>query len=113
MWGGIALTIGVLLCLLARPLWSCGRCPHMCIRRLLACMLLALVWTARPGRLAHAWQQLPDAIYARQAEARAGSLEHDAAPASFYAKHIHPILDSNCVAAMARQRQGRSAHGFL
>ncbi len=48
MWGGIALTIGVLLCLLARPWWSSGAAPRV-YPVLLACVLLVLSWTAHQG----------------------------------------------------------------
>src|SRR6202023_3063485 len=46
--GGIALTIGVLLCLLARPWWSSGTVAHV-YPVLLTCTLLALAWTAHQG----------------------------------------------------------------
>ena len=48
MWGGIVLTIGVLVCLLARPAWSSGAAPRV-YPALLGCVLLALVWTAHQG----------------------------------------------------------------
>ncbi len=48
MWGGIALSIGMLLCLLARPSWSTGAVPRI-YPALLTCVLLTLVFTAHQG----------------------------------------------------------------
>src|SRR5579863_2541726 len=48
LWGGVALTIGLLLCILSRPQWSEGGAPRL-YPSLLACVLLALVWTAHQG----------------------------------------------------------------
>ncbi len=48
LWGGIVLTIVVLMCLLARPQW-CAQSAAYTYPALLACMLIALVWTADQG----------------------------------------------------------------
>jgi uncharacterized membrane protein/mono/diheme cytochrome c family protein len=94
MAGGIAVTIGVLLCLLARPWWSLGN-VHGLYPAMLTGVLLALVWTAdQGGSITHGSNYLTQYMPA--------GLKHwtglDAPPAvSFYAKHINPILDANCV----------------
>jgi len=97
MAGGIALTIGVLLCLLARPWWSSGRVAFV-YPVLLACTLLALVWTAdQGGSLTHGANYLTQ--YMPAGLKRLTLLGPRTPPAaSFYAMHINPILDSNCVA---------------
>ncbi len=102
MWGGIALTIAVLLCALARPAWSDGKLrgsyPVM-----LAGVLLLLSWAAHQGgALTHGDKYLTEYLPAPlkhltglgkvQAQSAAGAAD------SFYARHIHPILDANCVA---------------
>ena len=96
LWGGIALTIGSILCLLARsfpPEGAKGVYPAT-----LACTLLALVWTAHQGgSLTHGssylTQYMPAAL---KRFAWPGSATPSAN--SFYAQRVDPILDSNCVA---------------
>jgi uncharacterized membrane protein len=97
MVGGIALTIGVLLCLLARPFWSLGSVPHL-YPILLCCTLLLLVWTADlGGSLTHGNNYLTQ--YMPSGLKRWAGFESQTTPAvSFYSKHIHPVLDANCVA---------------
>jgi uncharacterized membrane protein/mono/diheme cytochrome c family protein len=106
MWGGIALSIGVLLCLLARPWWVSGAEPRV-YPAMLTCVLLVLVWTAHQGgALTHGSNYLTEympstlkhwlAIRTVQADA--------AAAGSFYAKHINPILDANCVACHSAEK---------
>ena len=48
MWGGIALTIGVLFSVLLRPAWTSGSLTFA-YPLLLVCALLMLVWTAHQG----------------------------------------------------------------
>jgi uncharacterized membrane protein/mono/diheme cytochrome c family protein len=94
MWGGIALNICVLLCLLARPWWSDGRVPHV-YPAMLTGSLLALTWAAHQGgSLTHGSNYLTEYM--------PWSLKRwivmGAPPSnSFYARHINPILDTNCV----------------
>jgi uncharacterized membrane protein len=94
LWGGVVLTIVVLICLLARPQWNAqgGRYAYPA---LLACMLIALVWTAdQGGSLTHGSNYLTQYMPAGMKRVLAlGSVQPSA---SFYAKHIHPILDANC-----------------
>jgi uncharacterized membrane protein len=96
MAGGIALTIGVLLCLLARPWWSSGSVAYA-YPALLICTLLALVWTAdQGGSITHGSNYLTQ--YMPSGLKRIALLGASTPPAtSFYAKRINPILDANCV----------------
>jgi len=96
MAGGIALTIGTLVCLLARPAWSQNAVPYA-YPALLACTLLILIWTAHQGgTLTHGSNYLTQ--YMPAGMKRWSGLGAEAPTAnSFYAKHIHPIFDSNCV----------------
>ena len=93
LWGGIVLTIVVLICLFARPQWSAQGAGYV-YPALLACMLIALVWTAdQGGSITHGSNYLTQYMPAGMKRV----LALGATPsASFYAKHIHPILDSNC-----------------
>jgi uncharacterized membrane protein/mono/diheme cytochrome c family protein len=97
MAGGIALTIGVLLCLLARPWWSSGSVAYV-YPAFLTCTLLALIWTAdQGGSITHGSNYLTR--YMPAGLKRLALLGARTPPAtSFYAKHINPILDANCVA---------------
>lgn len=99
MWGGISLSIGVLLCLLARPSWASGVEPRV-YPALLVSVLLALVWTAHQGgTLTHGSGYLTEYMpgpfkrWFAPSGVNAGALN----ATSFYAKHIDPILDANCV----------------
>ena len=98
LWGGIVLTIVVLMCLLARP-HSSDRSAGYAYPTLLGCMLLALAWTAHQGgSLTHGSNYLTQYMPAGLKRMLTLETARPAAPAaSFYAKHIHPILDGNCV----------------
>jgi len=65
MWGGIALTIGLLACLLARPLWT-----H--VSGVAGLRAAGAGVDGAPRRLADAWEQLSDRIHAGAAEALDG-----------------------------------------
>jgi len=93
MWGGIALTIGVLACALVREASARGAYPW-----LLACVLLLLAWTAHQGgTLTHGNNYLTE--YLPGPLKRLGTVQAKtfAYPDSFYAKHIYPVFDANCV----------------
>lgn len=97
MWGGIVLTIGLMLCLLARPSWFSGRVPWL-YPSLLCGVLLALIWTAdQGGSLTHGANYLTQYM---PSPLKHLLLSTDSAKAndSFYAKRIDPIFDANCVA---------------
>jgi uncharacterized membrane protein/mono/diheme cytochrome c family protein len=101
--GGIALTIGVLLCLLARPWWSSDGVAYV-YPALLTCTLLLLVWTAHQGgSLTHGSSYLTQ--YMPATLRRWATFEAKTPPAtSFYAKRINPILDANCVACHGERK---------
>jgi uncharacterized membrane protein len=98
MWGGIALTIGVLGCALVRAASGGvrGAYPWM-----LACVLLLLAWTAHQGgSLTHGnnylTEYLPEPLK-RLTGVGTVQAKTFAYPDSFYAKHIYPIFDANCI----------------
>lgn len=96
MAGGITLTICALLCVLARPGWSQNAVPYV-YPALLSCTSLTLVWTAHQGgTLTHGSNYLTQ--YMPSGLKRWSGLGPQPPPAtSFYAKHINPIFDSNCI----------------
>jgi uncharacterized membrane protein/mono/diheme cytochrome c family protein len=108
MAGGIALTIGVLLCLLARPWWSSGSVAYA-YPALLTCALLALVWTAdQGGSITHGSNYLTR--YMPTGMKRwTGLGSKTPAANSFYAQRINPILDANCVTCHGEAK----SHGGL
>ncbi len=94
LWGGVVLNLLVLACLLARPHWL-GNGARYAYPALLGCMLIALLWTAdQGGALTHGSNYLTQFMPAPMK--RLLSLGAPPPAASFYAKHIHPILDANC-----------------
>jgi mono/diheme cytochrome c family protein len=99
MWGGIALAIGLLLCLLARPSWSAGEVSRL-YPALLACVMFTLLWTAHQGgSLTHGTNYLTQYMPAPLKRwALLGAVNAAVPnPDSVYAKRIHPIFDANCV----------------
>lgn len=101
MWGGLYLTIGVLVCFLVRPLWASGKLPFS-YPVLLGCVLLLLTWTAHlGGSLTHGKNYLTEYMPAPLKNWPGLNLvqaKTQTAPDSFYAKHIGPIFDAKCVA---------------
>ncbi len=99
MWGGIALTISVLVCALARPWWVAGSEPRA-YPALLTCTLLVLLWTAHQGgSLAYGNNYLTAYMPAPMKQVLlVGMVKRDASVrGSFYDAHIDPIFDTNCV----------------
>ena len=99
MWGGIALSICLVICVLARPAWSAGLVPHA-YPSLLVCMMLALLWTAHQGgSITHGDRYLTEYMPAslKRVSGVGDSASSVANSDSFYRQHIHPILDANCV----------------
>jgi uncharacterized membrane protein len=96
MAGGIALTIGVLICLLARPSWSDGSVSYF-YPALLACMIPLLFWTAHQGGSLARGSNYLTAYMPVSLKRFTSSGATKPFPGSFYAKQIDPILDSNCV----------------
>ena len=95
MAGGIALTIGALLCLLARPSWSIGSVSYI-YPTLLTGMIPLLLWTTHQGgSLSHGSNYLTAYMPASLKRFTAfGTAKQSSG--SFYAKQIDPIFDSNC-----------------
>jgi mono/diheme cytochrome c family protein len=105
MWGATVLTIVVLGCLLVRGASGGvrGVYPY-----LLGCALLLLAWTAHQGgSLTHGDRYLTE--YLPQPLKRFGGTGTVQAkafdfPDSFYARHIYPIFDGNCIACHGAQK---------
>jgi uncharacterized membrane protein len=98
LWGGMVLTIAMLLCVLLRPAWSTGATPRV-YPAMLSFALLALVWTAHQGgTLTHGNNYLTEYMPAPMKNVLAVGVV-SAAPSSdsFYAMHINPIFDAKCV----------------
>jgi hypothetical protein len=94
LWGGIVLTIVVLCCMLARPQWNAHGVGYA-YPALLACMLVALIWTAHQGgSLTYGSNFLTQYMPAGMKRVLALGTVQPAT--SFYAEHINPILDANC-----------------
>jgi uncharacterized membrane protein len=105
MWGGIGLTIGVLACALLR---SSGGGPRGFYPYMLACVLGLLAWTAHQGgSLTHGDKYLTEYMPSPlkhligMGTVQAKAFDY---PDSFYARHIYPILDSNCVVCHGEQK---------
>ena len=107
MWGGIALAIGLMLSVLARPLWSAGSVPRI-YPVLLGSMMLVLLWTAHQGgSLTHGTGYLTEYMPGPLKRLASLGTVNAAVPDSFYAQHIHPVLDANCVGCHgARKGEG-------
>jgi uncharacterized membrane protein len=105
MWGGITLTIGVLVCLLARPWWTSGSVPRV-YPVLLTCVLLVLSWAAdQGGSLTHGKNYLTKYMPAPMKRFLVlGNVQAKTVPGSFYAKHIDPIFDANCVTCHGEEK---------
>jgi uncharacterized membrane protein len=100
MWGGILLTLAVLACALVRPWWTAGGMRGV-YPGLLVGVLLLLAWTAHQGgSLTHGNNYLTEYLprplkhLTGIGTVQAKAFAH---PDSFYAKHIYPILDANCI----------------
>lgn len=99
MWGGISLTIGVLACMLVRPWWLSGEVSHV-YPAMLAIVFATLVWTAHEGgSLTHGSDYLTEYMPSplKRWVAPGSASTSTLSPDSFYAKHINPIFDANCV----------------
>ena len=94
MTGGIAVTIGLLVCILARPSWIERNVPVF-YPALLVCMLPLLLWTAdQGGSLTYGSNYLT--AYMPAGLKRLTLLNTKSPATSFYAMHINPVFDSNC-----------------
>lgn len=105
MWGGIVLSLSVLLCVLTRPAWSTGH-VLWAYPGLLVCALLVLIWTAdQGGSLTHGsnylTQYMPPSLKRALSFGRANP---QPVAGSFYERHINPIFDSNCVSCHGQSK---------
>jgi len=97
MWGGIALTIGVLLSMLARLSWSSGTLVRL-YPIVLTCTLITLLWTAHEGgSITHGSNYLTQYMPAGIRQITLASATRASNSSSFYGKHIDPIFDAKCV----------------
>jgi len=98
MWGGIALTIGVGGCALVRSASGGLRGVYPW---LLGSVLVLLAWTAHQGgSLTHGDRYLTEYLpqpFKRLIGGGAVQAKTFAYPESFYAKHIYPVFDANCI----------------
>jgi uncharacterized membrane protein len=98
MWGGIALTIAVLVCALVR---GASGLPRGVYPGLLACALMLLAWTAHQGgSLTHGNNYLTEYLpkpLKWLTDLRNVQAKTFAYPDSFYARHLYPVFDANCV----------------
>jgi mono/diheme cytochrome c family protein len=99
LWGAIALCIALMLCSLIRPAWAAGTQPRF-YPVLVAFTVIALFWTGHNGgSITYGGGYLTSNMPAGLRRIfPAGSTGIGADPASFYAQHIHPVLDAKCVA---------------
>jgi uncharacterized membrane protein len=92
MWGGTVLTIAVLACALVRT--------RPAYPWLLGCVVLLLAWTAHQGgTLTHGPNYLTEYLPRplKMIFGGRGKAQPPQFPDSFYARHIYPVLDANCV----------------
>jgi hypothetical protein len=97
MWGAVVLCIGLMLCIVVRPAWA-ARQQGFAYPALLSAVLLALVWTGHQGgSITHGSGYLTHYMPGPLRVLIPGSGSRDAAGDSFYALHVHPVLDGKCV----------------
>jgi hypothetical protein len=105
MWGAIALTIAILGCILVRGTSGSlrGLYPYM-----LGGVLLLLAWTAHQGgSLTHGDKYLTEFLPSPLKRLGGmGTVQAKAFdfPDSFYARHLYPILDANCVVCHGEEK---------
>jgi len=98
MWGAVVLCVGLMLCILARPAWVV-RQQSFAYPALLSASLVALLWTGHQGgSITHGSDYLTHYMPGPLQVLIPGSRPEDAGGNSFYALHIHPVLDAKCVA---------------
>lgn len=98
MIGAITLCVGLMACLLVRPAWVSSAQKHI-YPILLTATLLTLVWTAHQGgSITHGSDYLTHYMPIGLRPIFGVSSAENVRPDSFYAVHIHPVLDAKCVA---------------
>jgi mono/diheme cytochrome c family protein/uncharacterized membrane protein len=109
LWGGIALSIALMMCVLVRPQWMEG--DSSIYPPMLSGALLVLVWTAHQGgSITHGdrylTEYMPPRLRALFGVSSAGARVNTD---TFYAARIDPIFDANCAAC---HRAGKSKGGL-
>lgn len=98
MWGAIVLCIGLLLCSASRSAWAANQ-RGLIYPATLAATLVALLWTGHQGgSITHGSGYLTRYMPSSLRGVFPSSSESGASQDSFYAKRIHPVLDSKCIA---------------
>ena len=109
MWGGVGLTLSVLACLVLRPFWLSLVLPRL-YPAALVLSLLVLVWTAHEGgSMTHGDSYLTQYMPAPMKRLVAFTGTGGASSNSFYALHVDPIFQSNCVSCHGASK----THGGL
>lgn len=97
MWGAVVLCVGLMLCIAVRPAWV-AREREIVYPSVLGASLLALLWTGHQGgSITHGSSYLTEYAPSPLRKLIPGSTAEDAGGNSFYALHIHPVLDAKCV----------------
>jgi uncharacterized membrane protein len=97
MWGAVALCIGLMLCILVRPAWV-AREQGFVYPVLLSASLLALLWTGHQGgSITHGGDYLTHYMPQPLRVLIPASGLQGVGADSFFALHIHPVLDAKCV----------------
>ncbi len=98
MWSGIWLTVGVIACLVVRPVWDKGGLPWS-YPFLLLCVVVLTAWTGHQGgSLTYGKNYLTE--YAPGVVKRMeGRKEVATTPpgGSFYTAHLYPVFEGNCL----------------
>jgi len=98
MWGGIVLCIGLMLCLLVRPVWAAGGQAFI-YPALLTATLLALIWTGHEGSsITHGSDYLTRYMPGRLGALLRSTSTSGASPDSFYAQRVDAVFEAKCVA---------------
>jgi uncharacterized membrane protein len=96
MWGGVVLCIALMLCIAVRPGWV-AREQAIAYPAVLSASLLALLWTGHQGgSITHGGDYLTHYMPG-PLRALIPSGAKEAGGNSFYALHIHSVLDAKCV----------------
>ncbi|UWZ83689.1 c-type cytochrome domain-containing protein [Occallatibacter riparius] len=97
MWGANVLCIGLILCVFVRPAWAAGR-QRLAYPTLLTVTLLTLTWTSHQGgSITHGSGYLTHYMPSGLRPIFGADSAESVSPDSFYARHIHPVLDAKCV----------------
>jgi uncharacterized membrane protein len=97
MWGAVVLCIGLMICIVVRPMWV-AREQAIAYPAMLSASLLALVWTGHQGgSITHGSDYLTHYMPRPLRVLVPGAGSNEAGGNSFYTLHIHPVLDAKCV----------------